>query len=1025
MDTKQFTQLFKQSDVPIDDNAVPKTGNVFRDAMSLMNNTKIDSSSFANGNKPFAGSAIQPGTPVGNIVQKTTKPLTKEDISNTYESLYNSFTNVLESSPLTKTIANIDAGQSVSSAIEKGYSNYPEQVALSTEKNTKLKELVSSGVPLQEAQKQVGAGRDIGIQTALSPDVAQNAVLGFMSEIKPLTTLAPQLAGMSDKVAIKTLIKEKIPTILEEDADILASKLVPANNESKVIKVLDDYGKSIEQQGAKGMVQQSEKTRAFIDSVKAKMPNLSEKVSGQYIPRDTDELSIKAMNQIKDNINMAETIARTGTDDTAVATASQLINHYSTLAEQATEPAIKEALNQKAADMANIIAPKLTEMGRSIQAASILGRLTPEGQLRFAASEIAKYNEVVAKTKGGLFGLKKAIPELTGEEAGQILDEMKRIGAMADGPEKAMAFKAFQDKMLERIPSPLYKKVIAVWKAGLLTGLKTTGLNTMANLFHGVSEIAKDVPAVAIDNLASLFTGKRTMALTGKGILSGTKEGFERGWQFLKTGYDERDLLTKLDYKKVNFGTGKIAKGLQRYEETVFKLMGAEDQPFYYGAKAHSMYSQAIAEAKNQGLKGIERTKFIENALKNPTDKMLQTAVNDAQIAVFQNQTALGNAARSIQNVKGGEIVVPFGRTPAAVATQLVNYSPVGLVKTLVENIGKGKFDQRLFVQGMSRGVIGTAAMFGGAELFRKGLINLEYPKTEREQKLWEAEGRKPNTFKFGNKWINANSFGPLGLTIILGGYFQRALEQTGSKLSALTQATIGMGTALSEQTFLQGLQTVVDAFNDPNNKAEAYVARTLASFIPTLVSDTAQAIDPYQRRNESFFDYTTSRIPFARQSMEPKVSIEGKGVKRMGNWIETMIAPWRPSNITTDPVLSELRRMQDKGYNVSPTQVGNKEGYGSLSPEENTALWLRIGKLLTPKLNGLFATQEYKDLSDEDKAKIINTFSDKANIYGRVMMMGDILQGLTGDELKNKLKELKDSKFMTRDVYSAWQETL
>ena len=90
--------------------------------------------------------------------------------------------------------------------------------------------------------------------------------------------------------------------------------------------------------------------------------------------------------------------------------------------------------------------------------------------------------------------------------------------------------------------------------------------------------------------------------------------------------------------------------------------MGAEDQPFYYGAKARSLASQAIAQAKNEGLKGAEATKFIEDLIKNPTDKMMKYAVSDAEIAVFQNKTTLGEIAQAVQKAPGGEIVVPTGQ---------------------------------------------------------------------------------------------------------------------------------------------------------------------------------------------------------------------------------------------------------------------------------------------------------------------------------------------------------------------------
>ena len=87
---------------------------------------------------------------------------------------------------------------------------------------------------------------------------------------------------------------------------------------------------------------------------------------------------------------------------------------------------IKKMADDKAAIVASDMAGKLTELGRAVQAASILSRLTPEGQLRFAAREIQKHNEKVEKSKGGLLGLKKKVPELTPEQTKEILDDRKR-----------------------------------------------------------------------------------------------------------------------------------------------------------------------------------------------------------------------------------------------------------------------------------------------------------------------------------------------------------------------------------------------------------------------------------------------------------------------------------------------------------------------------------------------------------------------------------------------------------------------
>lgn len=766
------------------------------------------------------------------------------------------------------------------------------------------------------------------------------------------------------------------------------------------------------EQGTSGFSKQ----RGFISSAKEVIPEAN-KIAGQYVPRETDTLAIKAKNLIKEDINTAENLALTGSDDKAVATASELLKHYGAEAKKATSETIKNALYDKAAQVANTIAPKLTESGRTVQAASILGRLTPEGQVRFAAGLISKYNETVP--------IAKKIPGISGEQARNIVNEMKAINTMADGTEKAMRFQKLQNYITDLVPTPLFKKIVAVWKAGLLTGIKTSGINIFANVSHAGTEVAKDIPSTMVDKITSIFTGERAVTTNIKGVVTGAKEGVNKGLRYFTTGFDERNIGTKLDYTRVNFGKGKLAKGLQAYTDTVFHLMGSEDQPFYYAAKLRSLYEQAKVGAINKGLKGQEAQKFIDNLMQNPTEQMIKYATTDAETAVFQNRTVLGEAARSIQKVGGGagEVVVPFGRTPSAVATQILNYSPVGIAKTIFENVGKGKFDQRLFSQGIGRGLTGTAVLALGAELYKKGMVTTSRPTGEKEQKLWELEGKQPNSIKIGDKWRQVQVLGPAGNLLLMGGSFQKAFNNSGSPSEAMAQGLADASQSFTQQTFLTGISNFIDAISDPARSASSVAGSTLASTIPTIISDTARATDTRERRANTIFEKFQARIPGIREGLQPQVNVLGQEKGTTGNPLEIMADPTRPSPTQDTPVIQEIRRLWDAGQKVSPSLLGDKSGYSVLTPQENTNLWKRAGEITNAKLNSLFKLEQYKSLSDEEKGKVVDNIVGKSQIAARVGMVIKLTEGLTGDALKTKLSELKRSGLMTKEVYSQFLE--
>jgi hypothetical protein len=573
----------------------------------------------------------------------------------------------------------------------------------------------------------------------------------------------------------------------------------------------------------------------------------------------------------------------------------------------------------------------------------------------------------------------------------------------------------------------MMQKIITVWKAGLLTGIKTSGLNLFSNLSHAATEVTKDIPAAVVDSAASLFTGKRTKTANIKGAFDGLKEGIIKGKRYFSTGFDERNIGAKLDYKRVNFGKGPVAKAFKTYTDTVFRALGTGDQPFYYSALSRSLMDQALAAGKTKGLKGKNLVAFANKMVSEPTEEMIRYGVADATTAVFQNKTQLGEAARKIQKIPVvGELALPFGRTPSAVAMQILNYSPVGVAKTIVQNIGKGNFDQRMFSQGLGRGLTGTGVIYIGMELAKKGLVSLDYPQgDEREQALQRQEGVKNNAIKIGDKWRSPLVLGPAGNLLLVGAHFQKALEDHGSPTEALSKATLGSFKSFTEQTFLKGISQTVNAITDPERYAKSYLPNLIASFVPTIVSDVARATDPLERRAESTLQRVQARIPGQRQQLEPQVNLLGEERERVGNPLEVLLDPTRPSPVSETPVTQELRRLMDSGFRVSPTILGNRRGYGVLSQEENTELWKLAGSIIDDKLTSLFSKPQYQNMEDDEKEKTIEKIVNQAKINARAAFVLELTENLTGEDLTQKLSELKEGGLLIRSVFKKYQELL
>lgn len=648
----------------------------------------------------------------------------------------------------------------------------------------------------------------------------------------------------------------------------------------------------------------------------------------------------------------------------------------SSLGQKLVQRNIADGRIDDALDILEDIDVRSREAGQGIQALSAWTKLTPEGMVRFAQRQVDKYN-LNAKVK---------IPKLQGETAKDLAAEAKRIQTMAPGRAQQLAHQKLMETISDLTPSPFWKKAIALWKAGLLTGVKTTGVNLTSNTTMGAAEVVKDIPATLVDSVASLFTKKRTKTLSLGG--GGTKEGFKRGADYLVHGYDERNIGRKFDYFRVNFGKSKFAKGLQAYEESVFRLMGAADQPFYYGAKARSLKDQAGAAAKNQRLTGADADEFIKEFISNPPDEAVKISTRDALVATFQNETQLGKLAENLGNTPIGEILAPFRRTPAAITTSLLNYTPVGIAKTIIENAGKGRFDQRLFSQGIGRGLTGTAVLAIGASLFKKGLITGPWPKDEKERSQWELEGKQANSIKINGKWRSLGTLGVPGMVLGVGGYYEKGREESGSPTQAVTSALAGLGKLTLDQTYLRGIKSVIDAIDDPVRYAGNALEQTVGSVIPTFVADIARSTDPQQREVNNVGEALRARFPGLRTGLLPRRDAFGEGIPRPTNALQTFADPFRPSDVRQAPNIP---------MEALPSKTKKKQTVGgqeiSLNPKELDALEKAFGPQVRRAFDQVISDPNFTGLNDEQKIKVLKSVTDDLRAVTRLESLADKLE--------------------------------
>jgi hypothetical protein len=725
-------------------------------------------------------------------------------------------------------------------------------------------------------------------------------------------------------------------------------------------------------------------------------PETQEAISGRHDTRSTKDLKENAETQAS-KLSNDDLIAQA--HDRMAVKVGKIDDKDVAFAQQAIERADEAGRFDDASGIHDALSEHLVKNGQTIQAASLFYRRSPQGMYHKALRD-----------------LKKTGVNLTEDIKNELKAKTDAIKAAKDQPAKQRATAEFQKYVSDNIPKSKLQGALAVWKAGLLSGVKTHGGNVVSNVtFHGL-KTASSPMAAAIDKAFSLGTKKRTKTFTTKGNLSGTKEGLGKAKGTLKTGIDEREILgNKYEiHGELNFKNKHIQRAFGKTSNGIFRALKAADQPTYYANFKNTLYDLAKADGLNKGLKGQELKFHVNKLVKDPTKELANTAQFAAEKSTLMQDTKLTRALGGFtQKVPAAQVLVPFVKVPTNFLTRSIDYTPVGAIKTAVKQIRAKKFDQRAMSEALGEATTGSALIYLGAELANSNLLSGQFPRNDqKETARWKAEGIKANSIKVGNTWYSLNYLGPAGILLGAGKDFHDAAKRGESGTMG---AIVGAGKNLTGQSFLTGFSGFADALNNPERSAKSFINSEAGSIIPTLSADLANFGDKMQRDANTAKDTIASRLPGARNSLPVKQSVYGQELKQPANKFNQLLNPVKPSQQIDDSVLSEVRRLHQVDPNngdlqVTPTaqdksiQLDGKDV--KLSQKQQYDLQKQIGQATKTEWNKIISDSKYSKLSDIDKANTLSKArqdigSAVKDSFARANSLGD------GGKLTKKAKQL------------------
>lgn len=709
--------------------------------------------------------------------------------------------------------------------------------------------------------------------------------------------------------------------------------------------------------------------------------NLLEK--DRYIPTSNTRQLEYAEKRIKDSgINTAlesfrETLnsgKRLTPNDLALG--ERLIQEYSNTQDIDT-------LNQLIQDVAIVG----TELGQSVQALSLINKMTPEGQLMTFQKSINRIN-----------ASENLDIKLTKEQTEKIVNakgESELNNALAE----------VSEEIAEQIPLKATDKLRSWRYLSMLGNLRTHIGNVLSNVAMKGTMGVKNKIAGTIEDIVRPTERTRTSKKATKGTKEFATIDAEIMVDRIANG-GKYDVSTLINQNKKQFDS-RVMNAVAEFNSNALEI---EDKIFIKSA-----YKEALA---NYMTANKLTSEYLQSGTKEANialTKAREFASYEAQVATFRQYSWLATMINQIENkntatkiLVGG--VLPFKKTPINIAKAGIEYSPVGLVKTLAKNsidLKNGNITSNQYIDNISKGLTGTSISLLGYVLAQAGILNGSGSDDDRESKYLSGAGNQEYAIKVGDKTFTIDWISPSAMPLLVGAEFYNSTKGDESTINATIGTMTKTLNPLVEMSMLQSFVSTLQSFSQGEldsladmgmNMLESYAGQ----YIPTLLGQTARVIDDTERntyytdkksweaRMTRFFNKQIAKIPFASKILQPKVDVWGEEIKREDNIVLRAINQYvNPSTVKTirnteaDKAVQKLYKASEDS-SVLPKAFNSKFNMNDenkvLTPEENTKYAKKYGKTIKNNIVQVANTKEYNSLPTADKTKTIKAIYSDSN---------------------------------------------
>lgn len=655
-----------------------------------------------------------------------------------------------------------------------------------------------------------------------------------------------------------------------------------------------------------------------------------------------------------------------------------------------------------ASNIISEIMPITTDAAQVMSLTKALYKLGGRGVLKSIQSDLARIN----KQRG------------TEIEIDEIL--ANRLAGAKTEPEIQAAAQAIEADLKQRIPVKLHEKLGALRRISMLANPKTqvrnlvgnAAMNLMGRMSSAIDGMLQRMlirdPNLRTNTIfkrrSPEYSNARTFAKeyfkTNKEAVSGDSRYDSRTARLLR----DRDTFKN--------------KAMRFVEQKTNRVMEWGDEIFTGNAFQRHFANEVVAR------------KLSMEDLKNPANRQqLEQVINHAalkaQKETFRDESRLANSITSLKNrlnnsknplakAAGAWIdgVIPFTKTPINVTKRAIDYSPLGIIKTVYQGIeSRGTpMAKANFINSLSQNLTGTVMAGLGYTLAQSGLIRVGGD--DKEEYYESDQGRQRYSLEIGDTSISLDWLSPAAMPFFMGAVWS---ETDGADsiddVFAAGQQIFG---PLMEMSMMSSADDMITNIRKADTNIEAIAEALiytpfesyLLQYLPTTGSQLNQVIDPTRRttytnadsevlgRLEKTGRKALNKLPGANLLLEnmglkdvanaPYVNAWGEKQVNDGNVLErvfnSFINPAYVNEIKSDEVDREIERLynsnvEDSKYIIPTTSFGTVTNGGNeykMTTTEVTKHRQTQGRMSKQILRSLINNSAYRSASDEDKIKMI-----------------------------------------------------